>query len=391
MQRALTATETAEPPLKKPQASPSKVSTSAAAAIKDVSQKEDGTTQKAEVPGKNLKDSPAPAAQQKKEDINTPLQKDITQASTTASPPVTGAPSPVPDPTEGEKTDINVPTVPSTKDMVATVSHPSTSRPAQAPRVGPDIEASLHKEKDFTSTSPPTVIEKAQQKEEKSELVLKSTDQLIDSSAEAQPQQTLNKNSTLDERPAMFTPPAANQESGGFFGFGSPKSQRAASITSEAMTGKMLGFGSSLFNSASTLITSAVHDESRTTPPSSRKMSAPAQVSASPKSSPPVSPRLTSAKEVKTVPKPDVEKTQEPGLTKVDKGPSEPTKPMALQTGTREGQSTCPLCKVELNMGFKDSSNYNTCTGCNTTVCNKCGFSPMPNVTEVHTQGLHFG
>lgn len=409
MQRALTAAESVEPPLMKPQASPNKLSTSAAAP-KDAtaSQKKDVIfTEKAEVPDKKQKDSLTPDAPQKKEETKAPLKMDITQTSTPASPPVKETAGTVSAATKGETTglpptnDVPIPTAPPTKEMAAPVSHPSKPLPAQAPKVRTDIETSLQKERNLTSPSPPAVKEVSEKEEEKAKIVQKSTDQLIRSSAEVKPQQAINKNSNLVERPATSTPPAAqpaNQESGGLFSFGSPKSQRAASITTEAVTGKMLGFGSSLFSSASSLITSAVQDESRTTPPSSRKMSAPAQVfekmTASPKSSPPVSPRLTSAKEVKTpaVPKPQVEKPQEQpqqtrvppsGQTKVDKGPSEPAKLEAPQTATEEGQPTCPLCKVELNMGSKDLPNYNTCTGCKTTVCNKCGFSPMPNVVEV--------
>uniref|UniRef100_A0A665V4K5 Zinc finger piccolo-type domain-containing protein n=1 Tax=Echeneis naucrates TaxID=173247 RepID=A0A665V4K5_ECHNA len=185
---------------------------------------------------------------------------------------------------------------------------------------------------------------------------------------------------------------ATKQDSGGFFGFSSPKSQRAASQTTEAVTGKMLGFGSSLFSSASTLITSAVKEESHTTPPSSRKMSAPAEVS-----SPPVSPRMASAKEAK----PPVQKLQMEAATEtaeqakappaeqteMDKGLSQPEKPEATKTSIK-GVQSCPLCKAELNVGSKDLPNYNTCTECKTKVCNKCGFSPMPNVNQHSTHNF---
>lgn len=405
MQRALTATESAEPPLMKPPSSPNKMFTSAAAA-KDAptNQMKNGISiQKAEVPDKIQKDIPTPSAPQKREDTKSPLQIDITQASTTASPSAKETVGTVSVPSKGETTslpptdNVPIPTSPPTKEMAISLSHPCKSLPVQAPQVNTGIEISLQKEIDLNSPSPHAIKEVSEKKEEKDEIVQKSTEQLVKPS-EVQLQQAPNKDTNLVERsPATSIPPTpqlTNQESGGFFSFGSPKSQRAASLTTEAVTGKMLGFGTSLFSSASTLIT-AVQEESRTTPPSSRKMSAPVQVSekmsASPKSSPPVSPKLTSAKETnisaspKHVEKPKEQQPEVPtsGQTKVDKGPLEPAKPEAPQSAPKEGQSTCPLCKAELNMGSKNLPNYNTCTGCKTTVCNKCGFSPMPNVAEV--------
>uniref|UniRef100_A0A8C7RFM5 Zinc finger piccolo-type domain-containing protein n=1 Tax=Oncorhynchus mykiss TaxID=8022 RepID=A0A8C7RFM5_ONCMY len=176
--------------------------------------------------------------------------------------------------------------------------------------------------------------------------------------------------------------PATKQESGGLFGFGGPKSQSASSKPEESVSGKMFGFGSSIFSSASTLITSVVQDEPRTTPPASPKMSALAQTS----------PKLPPAKETKL---PAAQKAEEkkaahpqkanvpPSVhAKVDKPPSAPPKGTASsQPAPKAGQSTCPLCKVELNKGSKDPPNYNTCTECKNTVCNLCGFNPMPHET----------
>lgn len=404
MQRALTASDSVEPPLMKPQASTIKMSTSATAP-KDAATnlKKDVTSeQKAEVPDK--KDIPTPSAPQKKEDTKLLLHMDSGQASTTASPLAKETEGTVSVPSKGETTnlppttDVSIPTSPPTKDMATPLPHPGKSLPIQAPQVNTGIEISLQKEMDLNLPSPCAINEVSEKKEEKDEIVQKSTEQLVKPSAEVQLQQTPNRDTNLVEpSPATSMPPATqltNQESGGFFSFGSPKSQRAASLTTEAVTGKMLGFGTSLFSSASTLIT-AVQEEPRTTPPSSRKMSAPVQVSekmpVSPKSSPPVSPKLTSAKEVnisalpKRVENPKQQQPNVPtsGQTKVDKGPLEPAKPEAPQSAPKECQSTCPLCKLELNMDSKNLPNYNTCTACKTTVCNKCGFSPMPNVAEV--------
>ncbi len=194
--------------------------------------------------------------------------------------------------------------------------------------------------------------------------------------------------------PAKSVPPPAQpakQESGGFFGFGGPKTQPTAAKSSESVTGKMFGFGSSFLSSASTLITSAVQDEPKTTPPTPRKMSTTGHVS--PKATPPASPKTLPVKD--TMP-PAVQKTEEKKTdkqektpstvqAKVDKAPSEPPKASTdIQGAPKADQPVCPLCKVDLNMGSKDPPNYDTCTECKTAVCNQCGFNPMPNVAEVN-------
>lgn len=174
------------------------------------------------------------------------------------------------------------------------------------------------------------------------------------------------------------------KESDSLIGISSPKTRTDPAKTTESVTGKMFGFGSSIFSSASTLISSAVQEDSRTTPPGSRKMSAPAQVSSklsampqiSPKTTPPVSPKMSPAKEAKAQ-KPEQSKKQEElqrikqeNITQKPSGPAKPS--------NKAGESCCPLCKVELNIGSKDPPNHNTCTGCKTVVCNQCGFNPMP-------------
>lgn len=175
-------------------------------------------------------------------------------------------------------------------------------------------------------------------------------------------------------------PQDTQQESGNLFGLSSPKTRRDSSKTTESMTGKMFGFGSSIFSSASTLISSAAQEESRTTPPGSRKMSAPAQVSPklsampkiSPNSTPPVSPRMSPAREPKTQKQEQKKKPEEPHRSKEENAPKMAT------ISHNAGEACCPLCKVELNIGSKDPPNYNTCTECKTTVCTQCGFNPMP-------------
>ena len=155
------------------------------------------------------------------------------------------------------------------------------------------------------------------------------------------------------------------QESGGFFGFGGSKAQPDTAKPEESVTGKMFGFGSSIFSAASNLTT---------TPPVSPKMSAAKE------SKPPA---VKKAEEEKNPEQPQQAKASPSVQAKVDIAPSEHPKAAASQAAPKAGQSTCPLCKVELNMGSKDPPNYNTCTDCNNTVCNQCGFNPMPTKTEV--------
>lgn len=148
------------------------------------------------------------------------------------------------------------------------------------------------------------------------------------------------------------------------------KSRPDFSKTTESMTGKMFGFGSSIFSSASTLITAAVQEESRTNLPGSRKMSAPAHVSPkfsatpkiSPKSTPPVSPKMSPARELKPKKTEPVKKPEEPHQSKRENA----------------GEACCPLCKVQFNISSKDPPNYSRCTECKITVCTQCGFNPMP-------------
>lgn len=189
-------------------------------------------------------------------------------------------------------------------------------------------------------------------------------------------------------QPTKSAPPAAQptkQESGGFFGFGAPKTQPTTTKPAESVTGKMFGFGSSIFSSASTLITSAVQEEPKITPPTHRKMSTAAPVS--PKAAPPVSPKIIPAKDIKPLaPAQQTKPAPAPAQEKVEKASPESVKSTEeVKAASKAILSTCPLCKVELNMGSEDPPNYNTCTECKNTVCNLCGFNPMPHTKAVST------
>lgn len=167
---------------------------------------------------------------------------------------------------------------------------------------------------------------------------------------------------------------ATQQQSSGFFGFGGLKSQ--PDTAKPAVTEKMFGFGSSIFSSASTLITSAVQDQPKTTPPVSPKMS-PAKVIKS-------SPSVQKLEQQKKTEPPQLTKTAPPEEVKLDKAQTGPQKSeKASGEAVKVDASTCPLCKTELNRGTKDQPNYSSCTECKKTVCKQCGFNPMLNETGV--------
>ncbi|KAL7878587.1 hypothetical protein AOLI_G00095610 [Acnodon oligacanthus] len=228
--------------------------------------------------------------------------------------------------------------------------------------------------------------------------------------------------------PIKSAPPpqaeAPKQESS-FFGFGFGKSQPTPAKTSDSMTGKLfgfggltetasrspspqsvtnvsgkvLGFGSSIFSSASNLISSAVQDEPASSPPTSRKGSTVSQSSGK-TSTPPTSRKGSAASQASlrmtqgepkapVFKKPDEKKTEEPHLTKAlpvtakQEVNTEPDKIAApSEPPSKATPSICQLCKVELNVGSKEPPNYNTCTECKDVVCNLCGFNPMPHLAE---------
>ncbi len=198
-----------------------------------------------------------------------------------------------------------------------------------------------------------------------------------------------------------------------------------------AVSGKVLGFGSSLFSSASNLISSAL-DEPSTTPPTSRKGSTSSQLSAknttppssrkgssvsqtsnkitTPPSSrkgsgvsqtslktsaPPasskgsdVSPKMLPSDDKKVHPdniQEQIKKDKKSMISQAQPTIVPDTKDRDLPETTRTEPTklfpkACPLCKVDLQ---KEPPNYNTCTECKITVCNLCGFNPMPHEREV--------
>lgn len=364
MQRALTASESIHPPLMKAQASPSKVSTPNVAKAEDI-----GSGQKAGVPDKKHLENQQAVVPHSKEESQLSTKDKSSSVSVQKKEDKTGLLA---------QKDIQNKIITSETDTTKVGSDFTKPLPPEAPTVNTEIKTVDPKEKDVTVPDATAIKIMTDKKQEKTET-----------------NKAMDKQLNPTETPGSGTLPLSS----------SPKTPRAASKTTEAVTGKMFGFGSSLFSSASTLITSAVQESH--TPPASRKMSAPAQVSEkmassveSPKASPNVSPRMTSTKETKPVTGQKLPMQKGPDSTQqvksspsdqdrtVDRTSTKPVKNEESHAAPKEGKSTCPLCKADLNIGSNDPPNYNNCTECKSDVCNKCGFSPMPSAKEVTQQQI---
>lgn len=160
-----------------------------------------------------------------------------------------------------------------------------------------------------------------------------------------------------------------------------PKSPVATSQATEGASGKMFGFGSSILSSATNLITG----EEPKSPPESSPDSPIDSGAKSPPGSPPDSESPPDTPPVyskePTSPKPG----STDGKALADKPASE-----AAKTDEPQITSNCPLCKVELNLGSGGVPNYSTCTECQKTVCNLCGFNPTPHLSEVSGRFFFF-
>ncbi|XP_061688605.1 protein bassoon isoform X3 [Syngnathoides biaculeatus] len=124
----------------------------------------------------------------------------------------------------------------------------------------------------------------------------------------------------------------------------------------EQTFGKLFGFGASLLNQASTLI-------SETTQPQQ----------APPKQAPkPVGPHG---------PGPGAPKHSGPPSSQ--QGSRAPPQQQPAPAISPKPKACCPLCKTVLNIGnATEQPNYNTCTQCQSKVCNMCGFNPTPHLVE---------
>ncbi|XP_062929166.1 protein piccolo [Mobula hypostoma] len=163
----------------------------------------------------------------------------------------------------------------------------------------------------------------------------------------------------------------------------------------ESVTGRLFGFGASLFSQASTLISAAPppQDQHKPGPKQQPAPPTPAASSTPQRSLKPdtgkreIKPQAAEKSEQKAAG--TAQGAKEAGPAKKDAAvkqtvevPAKGLKAMEPKMGT-PSESTCPLCKTVLNVGSSTAPNYNTCTECKAIVCNLCGFNPMPHLTEV--------
>ncbi|XP_077386854.1 protein bassoon isoform X3 [Festucalex cinctus] len=124
----------------------------------------------------------------------------------------------------------------------------------------------------------------------------------------------------------------------------------------EQTFGKLFGFGASLLNQASTLI-------SETTQP---QQPSPKQA---PKQGGPHGPGPGTPKHS--------------GPPSAQQGSRAPPQKQAAPPDSSKPKACCPLCKTDLNIdNTSEEPNYNTCTQCHSKVCNMCGFNPTPHLVE---------
>lgn len=194
-----------------------------------------------------------------------------------------------------------------------------------------------------------------------------------------------------------------------------PKSQ--PTTPQETVTGKLFGFGASIFSQASNLISTAgqpgpppqtgpvvptkpVPTPSQTPaahgPPKSTGQFPPAPAKAMPVKKETKAPAAESSE---SKPEPalavkKIEKDKKPPPGKVSKPPPAESE-SALLTHKPDKitkvEANCPLCKTELNIGSQEPPNFNTCTECKSQVCNLCGFNPTPHLTEVRNTYSTYG
>ncbi|XP_067443340.1 protein bassoon [Thunnus thynnus] len=126
----------------------------------------------------------------------------------------------------------------------------------------------------------------------------------------------------------------------------------------EQTFGKLFGFGASLLNQASTLISETTQPQQQPPKPA-------------PKPGGPPGPGPGAGKP--SGPQPTQQGPRGPPQQQQQPAPLDSSKP----------KSSCPLCKTNLNVGNTvEQPNYNTCTQCHSLVCNMCGFNPTPHLVE---------
>lgn len=246
------------------------------------------------------------------------------------------------------------------KKVAPLVSPLKKTTPAPVPLQKKPLDSTDTSEKEKTAESKKenviTPKQKPQQQEEIKKLV----------------QPSLKQQSTASPKTAP------TKEESGFFGIGrsrSPSPQPAAS----SVSGKVFGFGSSILSSASNLMSTAVQDESSTTPLATQEDSAASKTH--------VKTTLTQATPQRgsadLSPKQGAKSVQGKQKDNEQEGKMKEVHGKAVikeEVHKSEPPKACPLCKAEI---IKNPPNYSTCTTCKNTVCNLCGFNPLPHQTEV--------
>lgn len=273
---------------------------------------------------------------------------------------------------------------------------------ASPPTIPENKEALIHTQIPVSPKNKPDVIEKI------STSVAKENQENKPTQATTQSTQMPKRDPSPAKLIVQQKPEPSKEESGFLsFGFGGARSgSPQPSVT--AVSGKVLGFGSSFLNSASNLISSAVQDESSTPPPTSRKASTASEMSAKTKT-PQTSRKASVVSQTSVKTTPTLPASRKGSVTSQTNPPTGDTKapitdkPKEDKTDEKQVQQpsvlpeasvvevaapkaetrACPLCKVDLNVGSKETPNYNTCTECKNIVCNLCGFNPTPHQTEV--------
>lgn len=160
-------------------------------------------------------------------------------------------------------------------------------------------------------------------------------------------------------------------------GFGVTHDQSPQPATSTVKE-KGLGFGSTIISSASNLISSAVQDKISITPTNSQKSSAVSQASVK-ASTPPASGKVPAVSEKDLFPNEAKTATQKPRYEEII-SELQMSKEESMEVKEDVSLPACPLCKQNFQ---NNPPNFSTCTSCKMTVCNFCGFNPMPDQTEV--------
>ncbi|XP_070784964.1 protein piccolo [Enoplosus armatus] len=154
-----------------------------------------------------------------------------------------------------------------------------------------------------------------------------------------------------------------------------------------AAASQMFSFGSSLLSSATNIVTGEdekAADSPPGSPPDSPADSGPGSPPDSGPGSPPDSPFSPPGSPPDSDSAPDTPpaKSKKPlrtiSVEQEEKAPAAKPAPAPAST-TKE---SCPLCKVDLNVGSADTPNYSLCTECKNKVCNLCGFNPTPHLGE---------